>query len=81
MTQPKPKSIFTSKTVLYAIAIAYLTEINPMVTRWIETGWHWSYVASAIQAIAIVFFQALIRYYTDQPVYTPDFLPGRDNIS
>lgn len=74
----KPKSIFTSKTVMYSVAIAYAFEINPMISSWIDSGWQWSYLASAVQAILIVFVQALIRYYTDQPIYTPHGLPGRD---
>ena len=73
------KNIFASKSILAPLAFQIVTEIQPTIQSWVNTGeWSGEMTRVIVQNVVLTGILAIIRYNTDEAVYTPKFLPGRD---
>lgn len=73
------KNILLSKSLLAPLAFQIVTEIQPTIEDWVETGtWTGTMTRVIVQNVILTGLIAIVRYNTDEKVYTPKFLPGRD---
>ncbi len=71
--------LFTSKVFLGALGYVLVSQIQPAIGTYIESGkWTPKETRGLFDAAIILVAQGLLRYSDGDSAYTPKFLPGRN---